>query len=372
MRRLLRRLPKSGLKFAAYVVVCLLLLVGLAARIGNIHFLTHRTAYQAELTDATGLRPGDDVKIAGVTVGQVSSITTRHGLALVSFAVNRDVKVPAATRVGLRWQNVLGLKYLYLYPTAGGPYLAAGATIPASQDEADADIGAFLNALGPILRSIDPAEANAFVAGVLGGLQGNEAKVSSLIDNAATVSQTVGDLNVQVGRVIDNLSAVMGALGGRSADLQQVVSNLATISGSLASRNDVLDSVVENFSKASGEFASLISTNRSNLDTAISSLNTIAGTLAQNRQGLDADLTTLTEGLQPYRLISSYGQWFNVATVYQCMANQQSCNYQEGGPKPGSPGTSSSTAASPALPAPAPAPTGTGLDGLLRQIAGGR
>ena len=213
MRRISRLLRGSTLKFAVYTLVCVFLLVVLGARIGNIHFFTHRTAYSAELPDATGLNKGDDVKIAGVTVGQVSSITTRHGLALVAFAIQNGIRLPDDTQVGIRWHNVLGQKYLYLYPGRTGPYLAAGATIPAGHAQPDADIGAFLNALGPILKSINPDEANAFVQGVLGGLQGNEDKVSSLIDNAATVSSTVGDLNLQIGRVVDNLSSVMGALG---------------------------------------------------------------------------------------------------------------------------------------------------------------
>lgn len=337
VRRLRRHLRGSVLKFTIYGLICLALLVGLAAKIGNIHFFSHRVDYRAEMADVSGLNSGDEVKLAGVTVGQVDGITTQHGLALVSFSVNRGVRLPVDTRVGIRWHNVIGLKYLYLYPSgSGGRYLRPGATIPPSQDAGDADIGEFLNALGPVLQSIDPAEANAFVQGVLGGLQGNLDQVGSLIDNAATVSNTVGSLQLQVGRVIDNLSTVVGALGGRSQDLQQVVSNLATISSSLASRNATLDAVVENFSKLSGEFAGLVGTNRSNLDTIISSLQTISATLASHKGDLEADLSTLTAGLQPYTLISSLGQWFEVNTVYVCTGqeNATNCTYQEGGPKP--------------------------------------
>ena len=339
LRWLRRHLRGSTLKMTIYGLVCLVLLLGLVARIGNIRFFSHRVEYQAEMADVSGLGAGDDVKLAGVTVGQVDSITTRHGLAVVSFSVDRNVRVPTDTQVGIRWHNVLGLKYLYLYPSGpGGPYLRAGATIPPSQDAGDADIGAFLNALGPVLQSIDPTEANAFVQGVLGGLQGNLDKVGALIDNAATVSDTVGSLQLQVGRVIDNLSTVVGALGGRSQDLQRVVGNLATISSALASQNDTLDAVVENFSKLSGEFANLVGTNRANFDTIIASLQTISDTLAAHKGDVDQDLSTLTAGLQPYTLISSLGQWFDVNTVYVCHGQETAanCSYQEGGPAPSS------------------------------------
>ena len=384
MRRLLRRLPKSGVKFIVYGLVCVALLVLLATRIGSLSFFSHRTAYAALMSDASGLQPGDQVKVAGVGVGQVDSITTRRGLAVVHFSVRKDLRIPAATLVGVRWRDVLGQKYLYLYPQGGAPYLQAGATIEPGREVPSADIGAFLNALGPVLQAIDPAEANAFVQGVVGGLQGNEAQVSALIDNAATVSSTVGRLDTQIGSVIDNLSTVLGAIGSRSSDLQQVISNLSTVAGALASRDDTLNSVVTNFGTVSGEFAHLVQSNRGSLDTIISSLQTVADTLARHRQELDADLSTLSSGLQPYRLISSFGQWFNVATVYQCLAGQQKCNYQEPGPAPGGassspvPGGAGGAGTAPATGGATPAPSpggstgaGSGLSGWLRTMAGG-
>ena len=361
MAFLRRHLRGSTLKFTIYVLVCLVLLGGLAARIGNLHLFSNRVDYQAEMADVSGLNSGDDVKLAGVTVGQVGSIATRHGLALVDFAVDPGVHLPVDTQVGIRWHNVLGQRYLYLYPSGpGAPYLRPGAVIPPSHDAGDADIGEFLNAIGPVLQSIDPAQANAFVQGVLGGLQGNLDQVGALIDNAATVSDTVGSLQLQIGRVIDNLSAVVGAIGGRSQDLQQVVTNLATISSALAARNDTLDAVLENFSKLSGEFASLVGSNRSNLDTIIASLQTVSATLTSHQGDLEQDLSTLTAGLQPYTLISSLGQWFEVNTVYVCHGQEtaQNCSYQEGGPKPS------------ATSAPAAGGTG-GLAGIMSGYLGG-
>jgi ABC-type transporter Mla subunit MlaD len=86
----------------------------------------------------------------------------------------------------------------------------------------------------------------------------------------------------------------------------------------------------------SGEFATLVGSNRSNLDTIIASLQTISATLASHKGDLDQDLSTLTAGLQPYTLISSLGQWFDVNTVYVCHGQETAanCTYQEGGPKP--------------------------------------
>lgn len=358
-----RRLSASGVKLAVFALVCLVLLGGLAVRIGNLSLFPNRRALSAQLSDVTGLTNGDAVKVAGVTVGQVTGISTQRGHALVTFSLDANVRLRSSTAVGVRWRNVIGQKYLYLYPGSTGPYLAGGSTIPLGHEIADADVGALLDALGPFLKAIDPKEVNTFLVALDDSLQGNEVKVRQLIDNAAAVSQTVGSLDVQVGQVIDNLSQVLTAIASRNGDVGQLVSNLQAVSASLASRNDLLDSVVTNLSGASGDLANLLGTNRQNLDGSISSLNQVAAEIAQHKASLSSGLTTLATGLAPYQQISSYGQWFEIQVLYTCLANQLNCTYAEPTNPPGGAG---------------PAPFGSGTGGspsvadIVRAPAQGR
>jgi ABC-type transporter Mla subunit MlaD len=59
-----------------------------------------------------------------------------------------------------------------------------------------------LNTLGPLLASINPQQANEFVENVSGALEGDTAEIDQLINSGATVSNTVGALDSQVGAVI--------------------------------------------------------------------------------------------------------------------------------------------------------------------------
>ena len=81
--RLVGHFPKSAFKFMVFAVVCLVLLAGLAVKIGNISLFSSRHTIDAQLSDVTGLASGDSVNIAGVPVGQVSSIGVQHGHALI-------------------------------------------------------------------------------------------------------------------------------------------------------------------------------------------------------------------------------------------------------------------------------------------------
>lgn len=335
LERFRTQLRRSGvlrgttLKVAVFAVICLVVLAVLAARIGNITFFAHRVQYQAELADATGLQPQADVKIAGVTVGEVDSVTTQHGHALVAFSVNDGVRLPADTRVGLQWQNVLGDQFLYLYPGTAHADLRPGATIDLAQDVSSANIGALLNALGPVLGAINPQQANSVVEAFANALEGNESQVDDLISSAASVSQTVGSASAQVGQLITSLNQVFSALAQRSSDVGTLIGNLQTVSQSLASNNTLLDNTISNLGKVASDVATLVSNTHGSLTTAIDDLDSVSNVLQQNDGALATGLSGLGSGLAPYTEISSSGQWFNVLGVYTCFDNESTCTYYD-------------------------------------------
>ncbi len=312
-------------KLAVYTLACLLVLGWLIGRVGNVHWFADRTEYQAELDDVTGLVVNDEVKIAGVEVGKVTSIETERGRAVVTFSVDSDGVLRDSTQVGVRWRNVLGQKYLYLYPGEAGDALESGERLPLDQSVDSADVGEFLNAVGPVLQAIDPADANAFVQALNEGLQGNEAQVRRLLGDAATVSDTFGGLDTEVGSIVTNLDAVVGALADRDQAVDATLRNLTSLSDDLAARNESLQSVVTDFAALSQDLNTLLETRRGDLDVTIDNLETILAVLDENRSGLEDTLATLPEGVAPYHLISAYGQWFQVRATIACLANQTTC-----------------------------------------------
>ena len=357
MRRLLRLFPPSAFKFAVFALVCVVLLVALAVKIGNISLFSSRHGVDAQLSDVTGLANGDAVNIAGVPVGQVSGISVQHGHAVVSMSINNTVTLRRSTDVGMRWHNVIGQKEIELYPGANGPILASGSTIQLDHDVTDASIDAFLNSLGPVLSSINPTEANEFVENVSGALEGDTAQINQLINSGAAVSSTVESLDTQVGQVIGNLNQVLTALASRSGDIDSLVTNLQTVSSALASKNSLLDDVVGNLSTVATDLASLIGNNHNTITTTIDNLQAVAADVQNNRQDLANSLSSLGAGLAPYIQISQWGQWFAVETIYTCLANQTVCPYYQSSNPP----AGSGPFGSPPLPAPLSGVTTPGL-----------
>ena len=194
---------KTITKVGIFSAICMALAVAIVVKLGNLYFGS-TSGYSAMLADATGLSKGDPVKIAGIRSGTVNSIKLDHGAAKVSFSLDKGVQMRTGTQAGLRWRNVIGQKDLYIYPGNTGRSMVPGYTIPRSQTFAGADIGAFLNAAGPLLKAINPNDANTFIQGILGALQGNQAQVTGLLGNSAQLSSALGSSDQQVGSIIDN------------------------------------------------------------------------------------------------------------------------------------------------------------------------
>jgi phospholipid/cholesterol/gamma-HCH transport system substrate-binding protein len=226
--------------------------------------------------------------------------------------------------------------------------MGTNAVIPLNHDVTDASINAFLNSLGPLLSSINPKEANAFVENVSGALEGDTAEINQLINSGAAVSTTVHALDSQVGQIIGNLDQVLTALASRSGDISSLVTNLQTVSSALASKNTLLDNVVGNLSTVATDLASLIGNNHNTITSTIDNLQAVAADIQNNQQNLANSLSSIGTGLAPYIQVSQWGQWFAVQTIYTCLAGQSICPYYQ----PSNPPAGSGIFGSPPAPAP--------------------
>jgi phospholipid/cholesterol/gamma-HCH transport system substrate-binding protein len=336
---------KTIAKFGVFAAICMALAVYIVIKLSNLYFGS-TSGYSAVMSDATGLSKGDPVKIAGIRSGTVNSIKLQHGAAKVSFSLDKSVQMRTGTQAGLRWRNVIGQKDLYIYPGSTGRTVGPGYTIPESQTFAGADIGAFLNAAGPLLKAINPNDANSFVQGILGALQGNESQVTGLLGNSAQLSSALGATDNQVGSIIDNMSQVLSALAARNGDINSLIDNLNQAGQVLASNNDNLDTAISDFGQLASQLSNLFATNRGNLDASINSLQSITDVLSQHHADLLNGISLLSN-VAAYANVTRNGQYFQGSGLYVCASHEQTCFFS---PAPNAPGSSSSSQA-PASPA---------------------
>ncbi|MBH0779717.1 MCE family protein [Nocardia bovistercoris] len=198
--------------------------------------------YAAVFTDVSGLRAGDDVRVAGVRVGRVDAIDIDGPHAKVTFRLRHDQTVYGDTLASVTYQNLIGQRYLDLsLSDFGDPApLPPGARIPLEHTRPSFDISALLNGFQPLFSTLDPQDVDNLTAALIRALQGDDGAVAALITETATLAQTFAGPDQILGALIDNLSAVMTALDGQSAAMRTTIAQTRKIFDGLESRRDTL------------------------------------------------------------------------------------------------------------------------------------
>src|SRR5437763_8968251 len=78
------------------------------------------THYSVDFTEAGGLRTGDDVSVAGVTVGRVTAIALEGSHVRVTVLV-RDTWLGNQSTAAIKIKTLLGSKYLAISPRGTAP-----------------------------------------------------------------------------------------------------------------------------------------------------------------------------------------------------------------------------------------------------------
>jgi phospholipid/cholesterol/gamma-HCH transport system substrate-binding protein len=299
------------LKFAAFAAVCVAFAAWLIVTIGNVELFADRVGYEATMGDITGLVVNDAVKVAGVPVGKVTDIRVERGQAVVTFSVDDDVRLGEDTTVGVRWRNLLGLRYVYVYP-AGEGQLEPGHRFPLERTIAVADFARLMERLVPIQRSLEPEVGNVVVRALNDALVGREERVQRLIAEAGSLTATLADRDQQIGRVLRNGARLARAYAEREEALRSFLDDFADVSETVAARNDEIERIIVDLADAQQELSRFLEANDDAIRGAVDGLDEITAVLSVNHSNLEDLVTHLGRGLAFYHRTSRWGQWFNV------------------------------------------------------------
>ena len=297
------------LKLAAFVAVCGFFTVYLALTIGNIRLFRDTYELSATFDDVTGLLKDDNVKVAGVVVGKVTGIDVDKGRARVRFEVKDGVKLPTDSQAAVRWRNLLGQRYVYLYPGEASTVLEDDGAI--GKTRSVVDLGELFNRLGPIIKAIDPKQVNTFLESVAGALDGNEEELRSTIDDLAKLTQGLATRDEAIGRLVENLDTVAGTITSRDQQIRTVLDNLLALSTTFSENTDVLDSAITELGGFNEDLGGLLRDNSSEIDRIVNNLTAIVQVVQGKLPVLDETVAGLDELADALFRSSRYGEWLN-------------------------------------------------------------
>jgi phospholipid/cholesterol/gamma-HCH transport system substrate-binding protein len=302
-------------KFAVFALVSVLLAVVLFNTMVN--GVSGRTnAYHAEFADVAGLRVGDDVRVAGVRVGRVQSIEVGHGGAEVGFQVVADQPLLTTTKLVMRYQNLLGQRYLALVQDVDrGPRLPDGATVPLARTSPGFDLTELLNGFRPLFEALRPDDVNALATSLVKVLQGEGGTVESLLAQTGRLTSFLADRDQVFGQVLDNLTPVLTDLAGRGTQLQDTVKELRALMTGLARDRRSIGTSIDGMSRLIGSTSQLLQQARVPTVRAVKRFLAVMNLFLASKQQFVAAIGSFGSTLAALGRASSYE---NAVNIYFC------------------------------------------------------
>jgi phospholipid/cholesterol/gamma-HCH transport system substrate-binding protein len=305
-------------RLAVFVAICLLAIFGSVMVFAQMRFQAEKT-YKAEFTTVSGLENGNFVRIAGVEVGKVKTISvTPDAIAVVEFSTDDTVVLTEGTRALIRYDNLIGGRYLELQEGAGAvKRLEPGKTIPVDRTEPALDLDALIGGFRPLFRALDPEQVNALSGQLIQAFQGQGATISSFLAQTASFTSTLADRDELIGQVIVNLNGVLGSLGGQSEQLDSAVGSLSELVEGLQARKAEFAQGLTNISVSGATLADLIADVRPPLPKVVHEADRTAGIVVADHDYVDNLLDTLPDTYQALARQGMYGDYFS---FYLCDA----------------------------------------------------
>lgn len=309
-----KKVPSSVYKLAVFASITVLVIGVLATLIGNISLKGSRT-FHAYFTDATGVSKGDRVRISGVEVGTVKGLEIAEvdgrKVARVSFSVEDGVPLYRDADLALRYENIVGQRYLAITEDPDGEAAAEGATFGLDSTTPALSLTELFNGFQPLFRALDPKEVNSFSFELVRALQGEAGTLAGLMRNTAELTNGLADRDQVIGGVITNFNQVLTEVGERDTKLTALIVQFRDLMSGLAEDGDVIATALPSLGDLLDTTSGLLGEVRGPLKADIAGLNQVVGALDATRAELDASLKRTPDTMRVLARTGSYGSWFN-------------------------------------------------------------
>ncbi|WP_216215346.1 MCE family protein [Amycolatopsis aidingensis] len=265
-------------------------LIGLAVfNIDDLPVVGGGTTYTAEFDEGAGLRSGDEVRVAGVKVGEVSDIELDGDHAKVTFRV-RDTWLGDRTTASIKIKTLLGQKNLVLDPL-GDTELDPGTPIPRERTMSPYDVTDVFNDLGKTTGQIDTDRlASAFrtLSETLGDSTPQE--VRGALEGMSELSRTLASRDDELIKLFENTKDLSKTLADRSDQVESLIKNGNVLLTELNARKEAIGKLFTGSRRLAEQLRGLVADNQETLNPALRQLERVTTVLQRNQAKLEESL----------------------------------------------------------------------------------
>ena len=303
---------RDPLTIGAIGLVVIGILLWAAFNVQRLPIIGGGTQYNAIFSEASGLQPDDEVRIAGVKVGTVTGVSlsgTDDSAVKVAFRV-KHAFVGDQTQAVIQIKTLLGRKYLELDSQGTGKQNPKH-EIPLSRTITPYDIYPAFSDLTKTVGDIDTKQLSQSLTAIADTFRDTPQSVGRTLDGLSRLSNTIASRDQALKTLLASANSVTGVLGDRDAQISKLLSDGGLLLQELNFRRDAIRTLLLNTSQLSLQISGLVRDNQQTLKPALDQLKAVLDILQRNQDNLDRGISLLAPFYRVFANTLGNGRWFD-------------------------------------------------------------
>ena len=283
-----RNLVVVGLVSLAVIAAMMLA----AFRAESLPLIGGGNTYYAEFTEAGGLGNGDDVRVAGIKVGEVKGVELDGNVVEVEMLIEDGVDLGSQSQAEIKIKTILGEMMVSL-DSEGDDSLEAGDGIPVDRTTPPYDVVSAFSDLSTTTQKIDTQKLGKSFDTLADVMDDVPKELRGTLDGVARLSSNIADRDKQINTLLKNVDDLSGTLAKRNDELVKLFKDSSTLFNALSARRQAIHDILVSTRKLASEMEGLVGDTRADLTPALNDLRGVVRVLQRNHNQIDRALENL-------------------------------------------------------------------------------
>ncbi|SFO80706.1 phospholipid/cholesterol/gamma-HCH transport system substrate-binding protein [Amycolatopsis arida] len=287
------------------------------------------TTYRAEFGEAAGLQRDDEVRIAGMKVGEVTDVALAEDHVVVSFRV-KDAWLGDRTSAEIKLKTLLGRKFLALRPH-GQSTQDPNVPIPRERTVTPYDVTEAFSGLADTVGAIDTDQLAESFRVLSDTFAGAPEHVRTALDGLSALSTTIASRDAELAELLANTRAVSATLAGSSDEFERLIDDGNLLLAELDHRRESISALLTGTRRLAEQLSGLVADNRERLEPALRQLDTVTDVLRRQHANLQQGLRLAGPYFRQLNNAAGNGRWVDNYLCRLVREDREECTPPRGG-----------------------------------------
>ena len=286
-----------GRVLKAVLIPVVLLLVAVGLLVTRCEGDAGDKTVTAHFPRAVSVYVGTDVRILGVSVGRVTSVTPEGESVRVKMEYDGKYDLPADAQAVVVTPTLVADRFVQLTPVyTEGATMKDGADIPLEQTAVPVELDRIYQSLQNLAQTLGPNGVNAngtldnLLQAGAGALDGQGERANRMLRELSEAAKTFGDGSSDLFETVTQLATFTTTLSRSDRLVRAFITDLAGVSEQLAGERGEIQQLVGSVADAVGVVEGFVRDNRGAITTDVRKLSRLLNAIDSERTNLDKAL----------------------------------------------------------------------------------